>query len=176
MTSTLPLDSMDCWLKIRCRSHEELRNERPFPFPVERPLILQPSPVALHTRHLLPVVVRYRIIRTRAPRVDPMLLDPLKERPLFLHEFHDLAPVERPPDCIAEEGADEPAEERGGEGGDAHRDEGVGGDGFGDYVGDGGGDRDGGAAADEGEEGGDDGGGEGVAPAGLAEFEEGVPV
>lgn len=79
-----------------------------------------------------------------------MLLDSLEESSLFLHKLDHLAPVQRPPKRIAEEGPNKPAEERGSEGGDAHGDERVGGDGLGDNVRDCRGYRDGKAAAGKG--------------------------
>lgn len=79
-----------------------------------------------------------------------MLLDSLEESSLFLHKLDHLAPVQRPPKRVAEEGPNKPAEERSSEGGDAHGDEGVGGDGLGDNVRDCGRHRNGKTAAGEG--------------------------
>ena len=85
-----------------------------------------------------------------------MFLDPLEKSPLLLHELYNLTPVQCPPEGIPKEGPHQPAEQRCGKCGDAHGDEGVGGDGFGDHVCDGRRDRDGSAAAGEGDKGGED--------------------
>lgn len=85
-----------------------------------------------------------------------MLLDPLKESPLLLHEFGGYSAVQHLPDRVAKEGSNQPAKKGGAEGGDAHRDEGIQGDDFGDPVSHCGGDGDGEAAASKRYEGGDD--------------------
>lgn len=85
-----------------------------------------------------------------------MPLDPFKESPLFLHEFGSYSPVQRLPDRVAEEGSNQPAEQGGAEGGDAHGDEGIQWDDLPDPVGHRGGDGDGEAAASKRYEGGDD--------------------
>jgi hypothetical protein len=157
-------------------SHGPLRDECSASLPIERPLVLEPPSIPLDTPDLLTVIVWYRIVRTRASRIYSMLLNSLEESSLLLHELDSDPPVQRPPDRVAEEGPNEPAEECDGEGGDAHGDEGVGGDGLGDHVGGGREDGDREAAAGEGYQRSDDGGREGVAPAGFAEFEKGIPV
>jgi len=140
-------------------------DKRPSSLPVECPLIFEPPPITLHAAHLLTVVIRHGIIRTGTSGINSVLLDPLEESALLLHELNDLAPVQCAPDGVAEEGPDEPAEQGSSEGGNAHGDERVGGNGLGDDIGNSGRDGDGHAATGEGEEGGNDRGREGVAPA-----------
>jgi hypothetical protein len=152
----LSLSLSNCTLEVRCTEDGDSRNKSPSSLPVERSLILQPPSIAFYAANLLAIVVGHRIISTRPPRVDPMFLDSLKKGPLLLHELDDLTPVQCSPKSIPKEGPDEPAEQRCGECGDAHGDEGVSGDGFGDHVCDGRRDRDGSAAADEGGKRGED--------------------
>lgn len=64
---------------------KRLYNTRPLL--IIRPLILQPIPIPLHTRNLLPIVVRHRILVTRRARIDAVFCDSLEETALFLQRF-----------------------------------------------------------------------------------------
>lgn len=55
---------------------------------VERPLVLQPSPVVCHAADLLAVVVRYWVLHRRASRIHAELLDAVVELFLFLQRSY----------------------------------------------------------------------------------------
>ena len=105
-----------------------MRRQLPRPLPIKRPLILQPPSIPLHTPDLLAIKVRHRIIRARAHGIYSVFLYAFVEPLFFDVEGGEAGAVEDPPDTVADDGAEQPAEEHGGEGGEAHRDDGVGGD------------------------------------------------
>lgn len=51
---------------------------------VERPLILQPSPIVRHAANLLAVVVRHRVLHRGARRIYTELFDAVEELLLLL--------------------------------------------------------------------------------------------
>jgi len=53
--------------------------DKALPLLVERPLILQPPPVAGNTRDLLAIVIRHWVLHRRRRRVNSVLFDPLEE-------------------------------------------------------------------------------------------------
>ncbi len=59
---------------------------------VESPLVLQPSPIVLHTADLLAVVVRHRVLHRRTCRIDAELLDTVIKFFLLLYRPQISAP------------------------------------------------------------------------------------
>lgn len=105
-----------------------------------------------------------------------MSLDSLEETLLFRQEVLYLAPMQQPPYPVTEEGSDEPPEKCRCERGDAHGDERIGRNGFGNEVGHFGVDRNGESAASGRSDGGEQGEGERVAASRGTKLEECVPV
>ena len=57
---------------------------RTLPLLIECPLISQPIPVSKHTRNLLAIVIRHRVLHARCRRIDAVLADAGEEVFLFL--------------------------------------------------------------------------------------------
>ena len=106
----------------------EISSGQPSSLPIKSPLILQPSPIPLYTAHLLPIVIRHGIVRTRTSRINSVLLDPFVKTLLLGHEFTQTAPVQRSPCDVAEERTNEPAGAHAGKSGQARGDHWVEGD------------------------------------------------
>lgn len=66
------------------RASDAPTSDEALPLLVERPLVLQPSPIASNTRDLLAIVVRHRVLHRRGRRINSVLLDPVKEISLLL--------------------------------------------------------------------------------------------
>lgn len=80
------------------------------PFPIERPLILQPPPIPLDRPDLLAVKIRHGVIRARARGVNAMGFHSGKEFAFFDSKFGEASPVEKAPEAVTEDRADQPAE------------------------------------------------------------------
>jgi hypothetical protein len=105
-----------------------------------------------------------------------MRLHPSEEFPLLDRKLWKTSPMEQTPECVPEDRPNQPAEEEARHGYDAEGDEGIGGDELCELVLDGGGFGQGDGGGGAGGKGEDQRGDEGVAAAGFAEEEEGVPI